>query len=121
MNKIKNVLVIDDESTVRLLLKELIIDLNYGFFEAPRAEKGMKILEKEDISLIFLDIQLPNTSGLDILPKIKDMYPDIPVYMISAFHNMESVVKNMNMNIAGFVGKPFDIYAIKKILEKELN
>ena len=115
MNKIKNLLVIDDESTVRLLLKELIIDFNYGFFEAPRAEKGMKILEKEDISLIFLDIQLANTSGLDILPKIKDMYPDIPVYMISAFHNMESVVKNMNMNISGFVGKPFDIYAIKKI------
>lgn len=119
--KIKNVLVIDDESTVRLLLKELILDMNFGFFEAPRAEKGLKILEKEEISLIFLDIQLPNTSGLDILPKIKDLYPHIPVYMISAFHNMESIVKNMNVDISGFIGKPFDIYGIKKILEKELN
>ena len=121
MFKIKNILVIDDESTVRALLKEIIMDMNYGFFEAARAEKGLKILEKEEISLVFLDIQLPNTNGLDILPKIKDLYPNTPVYLISAFHNMESVVKNMNMNIAGFVGKPFDIYAIKKILEKELN
>jgi len=114
-------LVIDDESTVRLLLKELVTDLNYGFFEAARAEKGLKILEKEEISLIFLDIQLPNTSGLDILPRIRDIYPKIPIYMISAFHNMENVVKNMNLEISGFIGKPFDIYEIKKILENELN
>ena len=54
--KIKNILVIDDESTVRALLKEIIMDMNYGFFEAARAEKGLKILEKEEISLIMSSI-----------------------------------------------------------------
>lgn len=121
MFKIKNVLVIDDESTVRALLKEIIMDMSYGFFEAPRAEKGMKILEKEEISLIFLDIQLPNTSGLDILPKIKELYPSIPIYLISAFHSMESVIKNMNVKVEGFVPKPFDIYFIKNIIELQLE
>lgn len=95
--------------------------MNCGFFEAARAEKGLKILEKEEISLIFLDIQLPNTSGLDILPKLKEIHPEIPIYLISAFHNMENVVKNMNLEIAGFIGKPFDIYTIKKIIDKEIN
>jgi hypothetical protein len=42
MFKIKNILVIDDESTVRALLKEIILDMNYGFFEAARAEKVEK-------------------------------------------------------------------------------
>lgn len=121
MFKIKNILVIDDESTVRALLKEIILDMNYGFFEAARAEKGLKILEKEEISLIFLDIQLPNTNGLDILPKIKDLYPNIPVYLISAFHNMESVIKNMNLKVEGFIPKPFDIYKIKDIVESEIE
>lgn len=121
MFKIKNILVIDDESTVRALLKEIIMDMNYGFFEAARAEKGLKILEKEEISLIFLDIQLPNINGLDILPKIKDLYPNIPVYLISAFHNMESVIKNMNLKVEGFIPKPFDIYKIKDIVESEIE
>ena len=105
MFKIKNILVIDDESTVRALLKEIIMDMNYGFFEAARAEKGLKILEKEEISLVFLDIQLPNT----------------PVYLISAFHNMESVIKNMNLKVEGFIPKPFDIYKINEIVESELE
>ena len=121
MFKIKNILVIDDESTVRALLKEIIMDMNYGFFEAARAEKGLKILEKEEISLVFLDIQLPNTNGLDILPKIKDLYPNTPVYLISAFHNMESVIKNMNLKVEGFIPKPFDIYKINEIVESELE
>ena len=121
MFKIKNILVIDDESTVRALLKEIIMDMNYGFFEAARAEKGLKILEKEEISLVFLDIQLPNTNGLDILPKIKDLYPTTPVYLISAFHNMESVIKNMNLKVEGFIPKPFDIYKINEIVESELE
>ena len=121
MLKIKNILVIDDESTVRALLKEIIMDMNYGFFEAARAEKGLKILEKEEISLVFLDIQLPNTNGLDILPKIKDLYPNTPVYLISAFHNMESVIKNMNLKVEGFIPKPFDIYKINEIVESELE
>ena len=121
MFKIKNILVIDDESTVRALLEEIIMDMNYGFFEAARAEKGLKILEKEEISLVFLDIQLPNTNGLDILPKIKDLYPNTPVYLISAFHNMESVIKNMNLKVEGFIPKPFDIYKINEIVESELE
>ena len=121
MFKIKNILVIDDESTVRALLKEIIMDMNYGFFEAARAEKGLKILEKEEISLVFLDIQLPNTNGLDILPKIKDLYPNTPVYLISAFHNMERVIKNMNLKVDGSIPKPFDIYKINEIVESELE
>lgn len=121
MFKIKNILVIDDESTVRALLKEIILDMNYGFFEAARAEKGLKILEKEEVSLIFLDIQLPNTNGLDILPKIKELYPNIPVYLISAFHSMENVIKNMNLKVEGFIPKPFDIYKIKDIVELQLE
>lgn len=121
MFKIKSVLVIDDESTIRQLLKEIILDMNYGYFEAARAEKGIKILEKEEISLIFLDIQLPNTNGLDILPKITELYPDMPVYFISAFHNMESVIQNMNLKVRGFIPKPFDIHEIQAIVERELS
>lgn len=98
-------------------MKEIITDSGYIFFEAARAEKGLKILEKEKISLIFLDIQLPSTSGLDILPKLTELYPKIPVYLISAFHNMEIVVKNMNLKIDGFIEKPFDIYKIKSIID----
>jgi DNA-binding NtrC family response regulator len=121
MLEIKSILVIDDESTVRALLKEVVSDMECNYFEAARAEKGLRILEKEEISLIFLDIQLPNINGLDVLPKIKELYPNIPIYLISAFHSMEDVIKNMKIDINGFIPKPFDIHKIRDIVQRELE
>ena len=62
-----------------------------------------------------------NINGLDVLPKIKELYPNIPIYLISAFHSMEDVIKNMKIDINGFIPKPFDIHKIRDIVQRELE
>lgn len=118
MRAIKRILVIDDESTIRFLLKELIVDMGYEFVEASRAEKGLKIIEKEEIDLVFLDIQLPNMNGLEAIRKIRELDKNVPVVMVTAFHNIEEVVNNMEVSVQGFIQKPFDLVELRtKILD----
>jgi DNA-binding response OmpR family regulator len=92
--------------------------MGYEFVEASRAEKGLKIVEKEKIDLIFLDIQLPNMNGLEAIRKIREIDEKIPVVMVTAFHNIEEVVKNMEVSVQGFIQKPFDLVELRnKILD----
>lgn len=121
MNSIKKILVIDDESSIRFLLKEIITDMDYDFLEASRAEKGIKLIEKEDVDLVLLDIQLPNMNGLDAIRKIREIDKDIPVFMITAFHSMEEVVKNMEVNVQEFIAKPFDLHDLRKKIRAVLD
>lgn len=117
----KKVLIIDDEATVRFLLREIISDLGYDCEEAARAEKGLQILKKEKIDLVLLDIQLPNMNGLEAIQRIRKISTDIPVFMISAFHNMKDVVNMMDEGVQEFITKPFDINQLKEKITDALE
>ncbi|MBZ4682930.1 MAG: two-component system, response regulator, stage 0 sporulation protein [Fusobacteriaceae bacterium] len=123
VNNIKTVLIIDDEPTIRFLLKEIISDMGYEVLEASRAEKGLQLIKKEKIDLILLDIQLPNMNGLEAIQQIRKINKEVPVFMITAFHNMKNVVEMLDVEIQGFIPKPFEILELKnkisKILEAE--
>ena len=117
----KKILVIDDESSIRFLLKEIISDMGYEFIEVSRAEKGIKIIEKEEIDLVLLDIQLPNMNGLEAIRKIRSIKKDLPVFMITAFHNIEEAVNNMDVNVQAFIQKPFDIHELRAKIKEVLK
>jgi DNA-binding response OmpR family regulator len=98
-------------------------DMGYEVLEASRAEKGLQLIKKEKIDLILLDIQLPNMNGLEAIQQIRKINKEVPVFMITAFHNMKNVVEMLDVEIQGFIPKPFEILELKnkisKILEAE--
>ena len=109
----KRILVIDDEPSIRFLLNEFLTDIGYECIEAERAIKGIEVLKREKIDLIILDIQLPQMNGLEAIQKIREINKDVPVFMLTAFSNMKSVVENLGVSIQGFIPKPFDIYQLE--------
>ncbi|TDT68586.1 two-component system response regulator (stage 0 sporulation protein F) [Hypnocyclicus thermotrophus] len=121
VNDIKTVLIIDDEPTIRFLLKEIISDMGYKVLEASRAEKGLQLIKKEKIDLILLDIQLPNMNGLEAIQQIRKINMEVPVFMITAFHNMKNVVEMLDVEIQGFIPKPFEILELKDKISKILE
>ncbi len=121
MSRIKKILVIDDESSIRFLLKEIIVDMDYEFIEASRAEKGLKIIEREEVDLVLLDIQLPNMNGLEAIRKIREINKELPVFMITAFHSMVDVVENMDVNVQEFIQKPFDLHELRDKIREVLG
>ena len=82
--KIKNkVLIIDDEEDILSSCKNVLEDEDYDVDIAKDYDEALKIFESKKIDLVFLDVWLPNTDGLDILSNIKEKYPKTTVIMMS--------------------------------------
>ena len=96
-------------------------DIGYECIEAERAIKGIEILKREQIDLIILDIQLPQMNGLEAIQKIREINKEVPVFMLTAFSNMKSVVENLDVNIQEFIPKPFDIYQLEIKIKSQLG
>lgn len=117
----KRILVIDDEPTIRIFLNEILEVWGYECIEASRAQEGIDLIKKGEIDLLLLDIQLPQMNGLDAVQKIREIEKDMPILIITAFHNMKNVVEMLDVKIQGFVNKPFDMEELKMKIEQELE
>lgn len=81
----KTVLVVDDEESIRLLYKEELEEDGYRVILASDGEEALKTVRKDRPDLITLDIRMPGMDGIEVLGRIKEMKPDIPVIMSTAY------------------------------------
>jgi DNA-binding NtrC family response regulator len=102
------ILVIDDEAAIRDSLEVLLTLEGYAVKMAPDGDQGLRILELEIFDLILLDLALPGRTGLELLPLIKDLHPEIPVIMITAYGTVDNVVDAVRAGAENFVQKPWD-------------
>ena len=105
------VLIVEDSKTLRRLVKRTVEALKFECCEANNPNEALEILEKDhmQISLILLDWNMPEMSGidfLDILKKIKK-YKDIPVIMITCQSTKDHVLMAVNKGAIGYIIKPF--------------
>jgi CheY-like chemotaxis protein len=87
MNKI---LVVDDEPNIRLVYREVLCDGGYEVFEAESGKETFDILNSEPIALVVLDIKLRSESGLDVLQRITNEFPNVPVVLCSAYVSFQN-------------------------------
>lgn len=119
--KIK-ILIADDHAIVREGLKQIVAEekdiLVAG--EAENAEQMMELLEKEKWSLIILDINMPGKSGLEALKDIKQLYPALPVLILSMFSEDQYGIRALKAGASGYLKKvsaPTELVsAIRKIV-----
>jgi DNA-binding NtrC family response regulator len=102
------ILVIDDESAIRDSLEVLLSLEGYAVTMAVDGVEGLKILDQESFDLLLLDLNLPGQSGLELLPQIKERYPQLPVIMITAYGSVDNVVEAIRSGAENFVQKPWD-------------
>ncbi len=81
------ILIIDDEPDICQLLQLSLTKHGYKVKYVHALKDGLLFLRQQTPDILFLDIHLPDGSGLDILPQIKAEYPDLPVISISAYDN----------------------------------
>jgi len=104
-----HVLLVDDQPYARLLMKR-IIDKNVQITEASDGHEALEILEHEKIDLVLLDIMMPGISGIDVLKLIRKQRStaDLPVIMISALDDNESMAQGFELGANDYIPKPFD-------------
>ena len=116
-----NILVVDDELSMRELLDVMLTQQGYGVSLANNGKQALKIIEKKSFDMILCDIRLGDLTGLDILRAAKQKNSDTVVIMISAFSTTEVAVEAMNEGAFDFVPKPFDTKELKRSIEKGLT
>ena len=110
-----HILVIDDDTNTRVLLRLLLEQHGYRVSLAPDGEVGLALAETQRPDLILLDVAMPRRSGMDVYLDLRNdpRIADIPVLIISASLSHRDVQTWLGMpNVADALVKPFDIYAL---------
>lgn len=102
------ILIVDDEIRMRQLLRLYLEPIGY---ECSMANDGIEALEKvkkETFDLILLDVMMPMYDGFEVCKKITDSHPEVPIIMITALNDAESIVKGLDAGATDYVTKPFN-------------
>ena len=83
------ILIVDDEPNIRLVYREALNDEGYEVLEAESGEETFRILSRESVDLIILDVKLRFESGLNVLQNIIEEFPSIPVLILSAYNSFQ--------------------------------
>jgi len=102
------ILVVDDESRMRKLIKDFLVQKDYSILEAPDGEKALEIfeMEKEKISLILLDVMMPKLDGWSVLRQIRQV-SKVPIVMLTARGEEQDELFGFELGVDEYVAKPF--------------
>ena len=103
-----NILVVDDESRMRKLIKDFLTKDNYNVLEAEDGEKALEIFEneREKIDLIILDVMMPKQDGWSVLRKIRQS-SQVPVIMLTARGEEQDELFGFELGADEYISKPF--------------
>src|SRR6202789_3933727 len=101
------ILIIDDEAAIRESLETLLVLEGYVVDLAPEGQAGLRSIDTRSYDLVLLDLALPGQNGLEILARIRERQPSLPVIMITAYGTVGNVVDAMNGGAQNFVQKPW--------------
>ncbi|MGE3405136.1 MAG: sigma-54-dependent transcriptional regulator, partial [Vicinamibacterales bacterium] len=114
------VLVVDDEALVRWSLRERLAQDRYTVLEAGTAAAALE-QAGETVDLILLDYRLPDSDGLTVLRKVKELYPDTLVILMTAHSTVENAVEAMKLGAFHYINKPFNVDEVALLVEKALE
>ncbi|UCC21948.1 MAG: sigma-54-dependent Fis family transcriptional regulator [Planctomycetota bacterium] len=121
MNGAANILVIDDEESMRDSCRQALSKGGNKVEVAEDGSKGLSIFEKESFDLVILDLKMPGLSGMEVLQKMKERDPEIVVIVITGYATVESAVEAMKLGAYDFIPKPFTPESLRLIVNRALQ
>lgn len=107
-------LIIDDELPVCDLLKNFFTERNYKVFVALNGEDGIAVMDKEKPQIVFLDIRMPDVSGIEILRRMKKKNHQVKVIMITAVKDEAMITLAKEYGAYDYIVKPFNLEHLEK-------
>jgi len=112
------ILILDDEKSVRDELGEFLDKLKFSVWKSASPSHTFQLLKDHDIDIVILDIKLPEMEGTEVLRKIKEIFPDIEVIMISGHGEMDHVIDALRFGASDYFAKPFRLMDVQGAIER---
>jgi two-component system response regulator HydG len=113
-----NILIVDDEPSVRDTCAEVAEQSGMKVTSVATAEEALEILEHAAVDILMTDLKLPQTSGLDLLKRVRDSHPMLSVVVLTQYGTIDSAVAATRLGAVDYVTKPFRIEELRARLER---
>ncbi len=111
---IPHILVVDDDPVLRNLLARFYSDGGYAAVSVASGEEALEQLAQGNIDFVITDIQLPGMNGTELVAKMKEHYPDVPVMAITGYSDIHIAIDVLKNGACDFVIKPFDLASVQE-------
>ena len=117
------ILIIDDNSDIREILNDLIIDAGYSTRLAANYNQALSEIDKKlpDVAIIDVKLDKGDNDGIELLSHIKNKDKDIPVIIISGHANIDMAIKSLKSGAFEFIEKPFDRNIIMNFVKRAVE
>lgn len=116
--RVRRVLVVDDEENTRLALTRLLSREGYQVCTASNGNEALCQLRNNPAELIITDLNMPEMNGLTFLRELNRVHPMSNVIMITAFGEVESYLEALNLGVFEYINKPIRLEELKKVMGK---
>ncbi len=117
----ETVLIVDDEKNYLVVLGAFLSGEGYETLTADSAQRALEIVETTDLDLVLTDMKMPTMDGIELLKRIKQKVPDLPVVMMTAYGTVEKAVEAMQLGAFNFILKPFQNETLKQVIHKAVS
>ena len=114
----KKILIVDDDRSIRHILKEALARDDYHTEIMQDAESALKAINKNSVDLIITDLMMPGMTGLEMMEKVKEDRPEIGFIFMTAFGTVDVAVDALKKGAFDFIAKPFSIAQIEAQINK---
>jgi len=124
LNKNMKILIVDDFSTMRRIIKNMLRDLGFtNTYEADDGTTALPMLKNGSFDFLVTDWNMPGMSGIDLLSYVRadDRIKHLPVLIVTAEAKREQIIKAAQAGVNGYVIKPFTAQVLKEKIERILN
>src|SRR4030042_3589149 len=115
-----SILIVDDEAGPRESLR-MILKTIYKIYTAANGKEALALIQKENIDLVTLDLNMPGLSGIDVLKEIKKIRSDVEVIIITGYGTLKNAQEVIRYGAGDFISKPFNVADIISIISKSFE
>ena len=118
MDEKMSIMIVDDEEIIRESFLHWFEKYGHRVETAASGFEALEKLEKVPFELLFVDVKMPGMSGIELLEKVKEEYPETIVIIITAYGSIETAVTAMQMGATDYLLKPFKPEQLSLVIEK---
>jgi DNA-binding NtrC family response regulator len=115
------ILVVDDDESIRKVLKTILEDEGYVVDTAASGEEAIRKSHKKFYNLALIDIRLHDTEGVKLLQKLRDTVPKMRKIMVTGYPTLQNAMEALNKGADGYVVKPLDMKNLLAIIKEQLK